>query len=174
MTQTIEFSVVGGDTLGTATLDDDGELSYGSDAVRQIMAGRCARIGDEKAFASFAGWANGYVMSKLVDEEDPTLDEIRALADEDDELDRAAGQDVTAGHDELHHYWTRGEGLAKWSGSPKPWTTLVAHLAKHVGLRKAKIFASRWFIEVKGYAAGSDRNRVEHGHPPRGHRVGPG
>src|SRR6266496_3610273 len=87
---------------------------------------------------------------------------------------RAAGHDVTTGHDELHHYWTKGEGLAKWAKSPKPWPTLVAHLAKHVGLAKAKVYASRWFIEVFGFAAGSDLNRVTHGHPPRGHKVGPG
>lgn len=86
----------------------------------------------------------------------------------------AAGADVTPGHDELHHYWTRGEGLAKWADSPTPWTTLVALLTPHVGPEKAKTYASRWFIEVKGYAAGSDRNRVEHGHAPRGNNVGPG
>ncbi len=112
------------------------------------------------------------------DDGDPTIEVIRALAElelgDDDEVARAAGKDVKPGHDELHHYWTRGEGLAKWAGSPKPWTTLVALLTPHVGPAKAKVFASRWFIEVKGYAAGSDRNRVEHGHPPRGERVGPG
>lgn len=87
---------------------------------------------------------------------------------------RAAGADVTPGHDELHHYWTKGKGLGKWSGSPKPWTTLVALLTPHVGLARAKVFASRWFIEVFGFAAGSDLNRVTHGKPPRGHKVGPG
>lgn len=86
----------------------------------------------------------------------------------------AAGHDVTPGHDELHHYWTKGEGLAKWAESPKPWTTLVAHLTKYVGPEKAKIYASRWFIEHFHFAAGSDKNRVAHGHPPRGHLVGPG
>lgn len=86
----------------------------------------------------------------------------------------AAGHDVTPGHDELHHYWTVGEGRHLWVDSPEPWTTLVALLTEHVGPEKAKVFASRWFIEVKGYAAGSDANRVAHGHPPRGDRVGPG
>lgn len=76
--------------------------------------------------------------------------------------------------DKLHHYWTRGEGLAKWKASPKPWTTLVALLTRHVGPERAKVDASRWFIEVFHYAAGSDKNRVAHGHPPRGHRIGPG
>lgn len=89
---------------------------------------------------------------------------------------RLAGKDVTPGHDQLHHYWTRGEGREKWVHSPKPWTTLVALLSRHpeVGPERAKTFASRWFIEVFGYAAGSDLNRVRHGKPPRGHRVGPG
>ena len=90
---------------------------------------------------------------------------------------RAAGHDVTPGHDELHYYWTREpEGRAKWVESPEPWTTLVAHLSAipAVGPVKAKVYASRWFIEVFGFAAGSDKNRVLHGRPPRGHRVGPG
>lgn len=35
--------------------------------------------------------------------------------------------------DFLHRYWTKGPGLAKWVTSAHPWTTLVAHLTKHVG-----------------------------------------
>lgn len=106
---------------------------------------------------------------------DPSIDDILAMAEDDEDVERAAGHDTTPGHDQLHHYWTVDpEGRAKWVDSPKPWTTLVAHLTRHVGLRKAKIFASRWFIEVFGYAAGSDKNRVAHGHKPRGNRVGPG
>jgi hypothetical protein len=87
---------------------------------------------------------------------------------------RAAGHDTTPGHDELHHYWVAGPGLAKWEHAPKPWTTLVALLTPHVGLERAKVYASRWFIERKGYSAGSDINRVVHGKPPRGDKVGPG
>jgi peptidoglycan hydrolase-like protein with peptidoglycan-binding domain len=86
----------------------------------------------------------------------------------------AAGHDVTPGHDELHHYWTRGKGLARWATSPTPWTTLVALLSEHVSPEKARVFASRWYIEVFKYAAGSDLARVAHGKPPRGQVVGPG
>lgn len=85
----------------------------------------------------------------------------------------AAGHDTTPGRDELHHYWLT-KGLPKWADSPRPWTTLVALLTPHVGPLRAKIFASRWFIEHFGFAAGSDQNRVIHGKPPRGHLVGPG
>lgn len=89
----------------------------------------------------------------------------------------ALGHDVTPGHDQLHHYWTRGAGRERWVDSPKPWTTLLANLVEEVEgepIEVLKRWASRWFFEVKGYYAGSDRNRVEHGKPPRGHRVGPG
>ena len=82
----------------------------------------------------------------------------------------ARATDITPSHDQLHHYWTVGKGRPLWN----TWRELVAHLVKHVGLLKAKVFASRWFIETHGYAAGSDKNRVAHGKPPRGHRVGPG
>jgi len=90
----------------------------------------------------------------------------------------AAGKDVTPGHDELHHYWTVGPGRREWVDSPTPWTTLLALLVEHVKPPKPvevlKRWASAWFKEVKGYSAGSDKNRVAHGHPPRGHVVGPG
>lgn len=86
----------------------------------------------------------------------------------------AAGHDVTPGHDELHHYWTRGPGLAKWQGSPHPWTTLRNHLLKYLPKGEAERAASKWFLEVMHFAAGSDKNRVAHGHRPRGRVVGPG
>lgn len=80
------------------------------------------------------------------------------------------------GHDDqkLHHYWTQGEGKAKWVASPKPWTTLVGHLTKFVGLSRAKRMAAQWFHEVFGFWPGADLNRVTHGKPPRGKVVGPG
>jgi len=81
-----------------------------------------------------------------------------------------AGHDVTPGHDQLHHYWVAGEGLAKW----KTWRELVAHLVRHVGPIKAKTYASAWFHERYGFWPGDDKNRVMNGKPPRGHRIGPG
>lgn len=130
-----------------------------------------------------------------VEDADPGLSEIEAWAEEDPAdfdddpkaararelallgVTRALGHDVTPGHDELHHYWTIGAGRHRWVDSPKPWTTLLANLVEEVHdkpLETLKRWASRWFFEVKGYYAGSDLNRVAHGHPPRGHRIGPG
>jgi len=84
---------------------------------------------------------------------------------------RAVGHDITPGHDRLHHYWTRGKGLARWHD----WTSLYDNLVEEgVPPIKAKNFASRWFFERFGFYAGADLNRVMHGKPPRGHRVGPG
>ena len=87
---------------------------------------------------------------------------------------RAAGHDTTPGRDELHHYWTKGPGLAKWVESPTPWTTLYHHLLKYMAPGKAKRVTSAWFTEVMGFSSGSDLNRVTHGKPPRGKVVGPG
>lgn len=75
----------------------------------------------------------------------------------------------------LHLYWTRGPGLAKWAPLPDPWTELYHHLAKYIhDPDMAKRTAAQWFHEVMGFWPGSDVNRVVHGHPPRGHRIGPG
>lgn len=75
---------------------------------------------------------------------------------------------------QLHEYWTRGAGLAKWAESPEPYTTLLSHLSKFMGSDEAHRTAAQWFHDVFHFWPGSDENRVTHGHPPRGHLVGPG
>jgi hypothetical protein len=103
---------------------------------------------------------------------------LRLLSRYTGAVQAAAGHDTTPGHDELHHYWVAGPGLAEWRGSPKPFTTLVALLTEHVKPPRPtstyKKWAATWFHEVFGFWPGSDLNRVTHGHPPRGHVVGPG
>lgn len=75
----------------------------------------------------------------------------------------------------LRIYWTKGPGLAKWADAPDPWTELFHHLAKYIpDLEMAKRTAAQWFHEVFHFWPGSDLNRVTHGHPPRGQRIGPG
>lgn len=79
------------------------------------------------------------------------------------------------GDNEFKHYWLHtAEGLAKWAASDQPWTELHRHLLKHMPPEEAARVASDWFHEHFGFYAGSDLNRVTHGHPPRGKRVGPG
>lgn len=85
-----------------------------------------------------------------------------------------ASHDTTPGHDQLHHYWTRGEGLPRWRDSPHPFTTLAGLLEEHVGPDRAKRMAAAWIHEVTGNWPGSDAHRVATGHPPRGNNIGPG
>jgi hypothetical protein len=95
-----------------------------------------------------------------------------------DATDSAASDAARAiGHgnaEQLHAYWTRGEGLAKWAESAKPWTTLYGHLVKFMDPEEAKRTAAQWFHDVFHFWPGADLNRVTHGQPPRGKRVGPG
>lgn len=70
----------------------------------------------------------------------------------------------------LKRYWLAGEGRRKWT----TWTELYNHLKKYLGAARAKRVASAWYHEGTGMWSGSDRNRVAHGKPPRGNRVGPG
>lgn len=67
-------------------------------------------------------------------------------------------------------YWLHGEGAARWA----TWTELVDHLKKHVSAGAAKRIAAQWFHDRYGTWPGSDENRVAHGKPPRGDKVGPG
>lgn len=89
---------------------------------------------------------------------------------------RGAGADTHPGGEELHHFWTKDpEGLAKWATLKSGrWTALFNHLKKHMSAAKARRVASAWFLEVIGYAAGSDKNRVASGKPPRGKVIGSG
>ena len=75
----------------------------------------------------------------------------------------------------LHAYWTKDpRGLAKWATKKDPWTQLYHHLAKFMDAEEAKRTAANWFHDVFGFWPGSDLNRVTHGKPPRGKRIGPG
>lgn len=77
--------------------------------------------------------------------------------------------------DRLHDYWTKDpKGLAKWATTDQPWTNLHRELAKYMTDELAKQTATRWFYEVFHFYPGSDKNRVMHGHPPKGKVIGPG
>jgi hypothetical protein len=82
-----------------------------------------------------------------------------------------AAADGTA---KLKKYWLAGPGLKKWAGSPHPWTSLYGHLSKYMPAEKAKRTAAEWFHQHFGFWPGADLNRVTHGRPPRGKKVGPG
>ncbi len=116
------------------------------------------------------------------DPEDPAEDSDEAKAVRSRQLalldTRALGHDVTPGHDELHHWWTKGPGLARWIGSPHQYTTLHAELVKAT---KGKLppgeidrMAASWVHEVTGEWPGSDMHRVLEGGKPRGNRIGRG
>lgn len=89
-----------------------------------------------------------------------------------------AGREVTpkdaADAEKLHQYWVAGPGLAKWAGSPKPWTTLHMLLSKYLHGHILDATTSKWHFEVMHQHTGSDAYRVEHGGARRGQRIGPG
>lgn len=64
---------------------------------------------------------------------------------------------------DLKHYWTRGEGRAKWINSAHPWTALYRHLRKHMSDGKAKRTAARWFKAATGMWPGERKGRNPHG-----------
>jgi hypothetical protein len=74
----------------------------------------------------------------------------------------------------LHRYWVAGPGLAKWVGSPTPWTTLHGLLSKYIHGHLLDATTSKWHYEVFHQHTGSDAYRVEHGGRMRGKRIGPG
>jgi hypothetical protein len=72
---------------------------------------------------------------------------------------------------EIKAYWITGEGRSKWH----TWTELYHHLLKYIHDPEfAKRTTERWYFEATGMHGGSDANRVSHGKPPRGKKIGPG
>lgn len=60
---------------------------------------------------------------------------------------------------DLKHWWTRGEGRAKWIDSPHPFTALYRHLRKHMSDGKAKRTAARWFKAATGMWPGERKGK---------------
>lgn len=69
--------------------------------------------------------------------------------------DKAARRDGA----DLKHWWTRGEGRAKWINAARPWTTLYRHLRKHMSDGKARRTAARWFKAATGMWPGERKGR---------------
>ena len=188
--KTDTLRVVGPDKndLGTLTLRD-GKIEASSPGCEVYLSRwRSSGISDEDTFAALldGGWSNGYVHitgePDGPDAEGPMEDDAKAKAARSRQLalldTRALGHDVTPGHDELHHWWTKGPGLARWIGSPHQYTTLHAELVKAT---KGKLppgeidrMAASWVREVTGFWPGSDMHRVLEGGKPRGNRIGRG
>lgn len=60
----------------------------------------------------------------------------------------------------LKHYWTRGEGLAKWVRSAHPWTELRRHLSKYIkNPDKLNRTTSLWFRAATGMWSGERKGR---------------
>jgi hypothetical protein len=77
---------------------------------------------------------------------------------------------VATGHEgdaeQLHHYWTRGEGLAKWAKSPHPFRALRRHLAKYIhDPHELDATTAQWHHDALGFWPG------KHG---GGNKPGPG
>lgn len=100
--------------------------------------------------------------------------------EEEDATDEpgVARADTTPGHDQLHHWWTAGPGLAEWIESPHQFETLRDHLLRYPFFQedpeRANKAAAEWIHEVTGNWPGSDAHRVAEGGKPRGDRIGPG
>lgn len=109
--------------------------------------------------------AGGSASGEPAGEEDPEKD-----PDEPPAAGRARVDPDIGRANELKEYWLRGKGAARWTR----WTQLYNHLRKHLGDERAKRVAAEWFHERYGFWPGADKNRVAHGKPPRGERIGPG
>lgn len=74
---------------------------------------------------------------------------------------RAGGHDVTPGHDNLHHYWTRDPiGLRRWVHAEHPATTLHALLMEHgISSERAWEMANVWHKEVFGIYPGEKKGK---------------
>jgi len=71
---------------------------------------------------------------------------------------------VATGHEgdaeQLHHYWTRGEGLAKWADSPHPFRALRRHLARYIhDPRELNATTAQWHHDALGFWPGKHKGK---------------
>lgn len=65
---------------------------------------------------------------------------------------RAAATGHEGDAEQLHHYWTKGEGLAKWAESPHPFAALKAHLAQFIhDERELNATTAQWVHDGTGH-----------------------
>lgn len=57
----------------------------------------------------------------------------------------------------LHQYWTKGAGLARWRGSATPWRTLREFLSKYLSGETLDATTSAWYMDVFGKPPGGKR-----------------
>jgi hypothetical protein len=57
----------------------------------------------------------------------------------------------------INTYWTKGQGLALWADSPKPYTTLVDLLRKYVSDHIAHGLAAEYYFRVFGHWPGKQQ-----------------
>lgn len=145
-------------------------LSTGLEKLVQIgaLSPKGAEIAARKAWEDYVG----IPYTADLDSPEANPDDLATAVDDAQMAEAKRGGRGNAAT--LHRYWTKGEGLGKWADKPKPWTALEHHLVKFMDPDEAKRTANEWFHDVFGYYPGSDLNRVAHGKPPRGQRVGPG
>lgn len=61
---------------------------------------------------------------------------------------------------QLHQYWTRGEGLAKWVDKLHPWTALHRHLSKYIhDPGKLNRTTAQWFHDATGLWSGERKGK---------------
>jgi peptidoglycan hydrolase-like protein with peptidoglycan-binding domain len=163
--------------LGLAGLNADGQFSESTEAAVKAAQTKLGMEATGRATQALVRrLREAHALSPCVDRSASQVAASAFYPEWDDELEQvwaAAGHDVTPGHDRLHHWWVYGPGRGRWS----TWTELLANLVEEVHdkpLETLKKWASRWFFERHHYYAGSDLNRVKHGKPPRGDRIGPG
>jgi hypothetical protein len=89
--------------------------------------------------AEFANVLEGWLADAPADAWDDDPDELRAAK---------TGRN-------LHEYWTKGAGRAKWN----TWTELYHHLLKYLSPERAKRTAAQWFHDVKGFWPGDRKNK---------------
>jgi hypothetical protein len=83
------------------------------------------------------------------------LDALKGLAADEnggggaDVIPITAAQESVRDGEELHKYWTRGDGLGEWVDAPQPWYALHDHLAKYIHDEgKLAETTTRWYHDV--------------------------
>lgn len=117
-----------------------------------VLSREAARIAARKAWESYVGIP--YNADLDVPDGDAGARDDLATEIEQEKAAEAKKPSAGGGHDgdQLHHYWTKGKGLKRWSTHTHPWTTLYRLLLKHMDGDQdlARRTAASWYHDVFG------------------------
>lgn len=121
-----------------------------------VLSPEAGKVAARKAWESYMG----IPYTAELDSPEANPDDLATAVDDAQAAEAKRGKSRRGNARQLHEYWTRGEGLAKWIDSPHPWSALRNHLLKYIhDPAEVDRVASQWFKDATGMWPGERKGK---------------